>query len=240
MKGIYEKNQLTFSLALIGVYVVAFSIADSLSAALGTQKLITALLGVVMTGFLLIWLKQNGLMQKYGLGKVKIAYSRYLYFLPLALLVSTNLWGGIVTQYPAFEAVLYVISMICVGILEELIFRGFLFKALCKDNVKRAVTISSLTFGIGHMVNLLNGADLLPTLLQIVYAAAAGFLFTVIFLRSGSLLPCILAHCAINSLSAFAAPGSEKMQMFAAAFLTAISVGYAIWILKKTEENPGS
>ena len=32
-------------------------------------------------------------------------------------------------------------------------------------------------FGFGHIVNLLNGADFLPTLLQIIYAVSGGYLF---------------------------------------------------------------
>lgn len=237
MKRLYEKNSLTFSLILIGFYVLAFSVADSVSSMVGTEKLLTAPLSAAMTAFLLFWLRKNKWMHEFGLGKVAIPFRLYLYFLPLVLLASTNLWGGIALQYSVPEALLYVISMIGVGILEELIFRGFLFKALCKENRKRAVIISSLTFGIGHIINLLNGAQFLPTLLQIIYATAAGFLFTVIFLRSGSLLPCIIAHSTINSLSAFGAPRSELLDMLAAVFLTVVSVAYALWILKKTKST---
>jgi membrane protease YdiL (CAAX protease family) len=82
-----------------------------------------------------------------------------------------------------------MLTMMLVGFLEELIFRGFLFTALRKDSLKVAVIVSSVTFGMGHIVNLLNGAPLGETLLQIVYATAAGFLFTAIFLRGGSLWP---------------------------------------------------
>lgn len=235
MKRLYDKNPLTFSLIWISVYVVTFSIADSLSAMLGTEKVITAPLCAVMTATLLCWLKRNGMLEQYGITAVKMPCKQYMYFLPLLLLVSTNLWGGVTLRYGALESVLYVISMVGVGVLEELIFRGFLFKALCKSSIKRAVIISSLTFGIGHIVNLLNGAEFLPTLLQILYASAAGFLFTVIFLRSGSLIPCIIAHSTINSLSAFGAERSPGMDMLAAVFLTVVSVGYALWILKKTE-----
>ena len=64
--------------------------------------------------------------------------------------------------------------MINIGFLEEIIFRGFLFKMLEKDNVKTAIIVSSITFGMGHIVNLLNGADLVPTLLQVCYALAIG------------------------------------------------------------------
>ena len=50
-----------------------------------------------------------------------------------------------------------------------------------KDNEKLSIIISLFTFGIGHIVNLLNGSDLIPTLIQIYYAIALGFLFVIIF-----------------------------------------------------------
>lgn len=40
--------------------------------------------------------------------------------------------------------------MLCVGFLEEMIFRGLLFEAIAKENVKKAIIISSVTFGIRH------------------------------------------------------------------------------------------
>ena len=235
MKKIYAKSELWFSLLWIIAYVVLFSLADRVSAGLGTEKMITAPLCVLMTAFLLLWIKRSGLLSKYGLSNVKVDHKKYLYYLPLLVLVSTNLWGGFALRLSPAETVLYVISMVGVGILEEVIFRGFLFKALCKDNFKTAVIISSVTFGIGHIVNLLNGADVLPTLLQIVYATAAGFLFTILFHSSGTLLPCIIAHSAINSLSAFGAERSPTLDLIAAAVLTALSLLYALWILKKAK-----
>lgn len=51
------------------------------------------------------------------------------------------------------------------------------------NNVKRAILISSITFGLGHIVNLLNGKNILETLMQICYAVAIGFLFTIIFYK---------------------------------------------------------
>ena len=235
MKKLYAKSELWFSLLWIIAYVVLFSLADSVSVGLGTEKIITAPLCVLMTVFLLFWIKRNHLLSKYGLARIKVDHKKYLYYLPLLVLISTNLWGGFALRLSPVETVLYVVSMIGVGILEEVIFRGLLFKALCKDNLKTAVVISSVTFGIGHIVNLLNGADFLPTLLQIIYATAAGFLFTILFHRSGTLLPCIIAHSAINSLSAFGAERSQALDLIAAAVLTVLSLLYALWILKKTK-----
>ena len=66
--------------------------------------------------------------------------------------------------------VCHIILMLCVGFIEEVIFRGFLFKAIAKDNVKTAIIISSVTFGVGHLVNLVNGSgmELVANLFQIV------------------------------------------------------------------------
>lgn len=232
MKKLYEKNELTFSLIWIVAYVVLFSVADSISYDLGTAKIITVPLCVFMTIFLAVWIVKNGLSGKYGLCKIRIDYRRYLYFLPLVVIASTNLWGGVGLHMSVFETVLYVVSMICVGFIEEVIFRGFLFQALCKENVKQAIAVSSITFGIGHIVNLLNGAELLPTLLQICYAVAIGFLFTVIFYQSKSLIPCIVTHSIVNSLSAFAGDRTEALSIIGAIVLTVISSSYAIWLLK--------
>ncbi|MDE6387262.1 MAG: CPBP family intramembrane metalloprotease [Lachnospiraceae bacterium] len=231
MKKIYEKNELTFSLIWIGVYVVLFSVADSISLDLGTAKIITVPVCLFMTIFLAVWIVKNGLSRKYGLCKMRIDYKRYLYFLPLVVIASTNLWCGVSLHLSIFETILYVISMICVGFIEEVIFRGFLFQALCRENVKRAIVISSITFGIGHIVNLLNGAELIPTLLQICYAIAIGFLFTVIFYQSESLIPCIVTHSLINSLSVVAGDGTEALNIVTAIVLTVISGSYAIWLL---------
>ena len=231
MRKLYEKNELTFSLIWIVAYVVLFSVADSISLELGTAKIITVPLCLLMTIFLAVWIIKNGLSGKYGLRKIRIDYKKYLYFLPLAVIASTNLWGGVRLRLSVLETILYVISMICVGFIEEVIFRGFLFQALCKENVKRAIAISSVTFGIGHIVNLLNGAKLIPTLLQICYAAAIGFLFTVIFYQSKSLIPCIITHSLVNSLSAVAGEGTEMLNIITAIVLTVISTSYAIWLL---------
>ena len=234
MSKLYLKNELTFSIVWIVLYVVLFSVADGISEDLGTLKIVTAPLGIVLTAVLAGWIVKSGLREKYGLCLPKVDGKQMLFGLPLVVIVSTSLWSGFGKSISVTEAVLRVISMLCVGFLEEIIFRGFLFKAMCKTNVKRAVIISSLTFGIGHIVNLLNGADVFPTLMQIVYAVALGFLFTIIFLRSGSLIPCILTHSAINSLSTFGAEPTGTRLMVITVALTAISLGYAAWIIKST------
>ena len=121
--------------------------------------------------------------------------------------------------------------------LEEIIFRGFLFKAMAKDSVKAAIIVSSITFGIGHIINLFNGNsdDPIATICQIIYAIAIGFLFVIIFYRGGTLWPCIITHSAVNALSVFADESNmtAQIQIITAAILTIIPLIYVI-ILNKT------
>ena len=121
-------------------------------------------------------------------------------------------------------------------IIEELIFRGFLFKAMAKDGIKSAIIVSSITFGLGHIINLVNGAELLPTFLQIIYATALGFLFTMLFHKGKCLWPCIITHSVVNSLSVIGVEGTTTEKIISAVILTAVSLGYIALIYKNKKE----
>jgi membrane protease YdiL (CAAX protease family) len=131
--------------------------------------------------------------------------------------------------------------MLCVGFLEEMIFRGFLFQAMAKNGVKSAIVVSSVTFGIGHIINLINGsgAELLPNLLQVVYAVAVGFAFVMIYCRTKSLMPCIITHGVFNGLSAFAneAVMTPQRQILSGVLLAVIAGGYTLYLALAVKEE---
>lgn len=239
MRKIYEKSELQFALIWIGIYVVLMSLADSVSQRIGVAKIVTAPVCIGLVLVIYLWICKNGLKEEYGLCPFQGSAGKYLFFIPLVLLASTNLWWGVRLNDSPVESTLYVVSMLCVGFLEEMIFRGFLFKALCRTNIKRAVVISSVTFGIGHIVNLLNGRDIPETLMQICYAVAVGLLFTVLFLKGKSLWPCIITHSAINSLSAFANEDGAPIWhgIAGSAFLCVVSLAYVVYIVRVTKED---
>lgn len=237
MYRLYKKDEVKFSLVWIIAYVALLSVADNLSGLLGFEKIITAPVCIIFVLFIIGFMQKYNLSEQYGLCSFKGSQKNYLYFIPLGFLISVSLWNGVAINISAFEIVLFIISMLCVGFIEEIIFRGFLFKAMSRDNIKLAVFGSSITFGMGHIVNLLNGRDLIPTLLQICYAAAIGFLFTIIFYKGKSLWPCIIAHGLINSLGVFAVPRTQMFSIITAIVLCAISLLYALWILKKAEKS---
>ena len=194
MKASSESLELWYALAWIALYVVGSSTASTMG---GLYPLLVHGVLVVLA---LVWIAVGRRFGYYGLCRSGVGARRFYYYLPLLALASCNLWFGLRTDVAPLQALTGVASMLCVGFLEEIIFRGFLFRAVAKDNVRTAVIITSLTFGLGHLVNLFNGnqADLVANLCQICYAVAFGFLFVTVLRRSGSLLACIAAHCLIN------------------------------------------
>ncbi len=232
MKRLYEKSKLFFTLVWIAAYVILFSLADKYSATAGIQKIITAPLGIAFVLVLTIFLVRNKLKEEYGLCKFKGSYKGVLFFIPMIPILGLYLWNGVAWDGTILEAVLCTISMLCVGFLEEMLFRGFLFKTLSKDNFKVAVIVSSLTFGFGHIINLLNGRDFIPTLLQVCYASALGFLLTTLFYKGKSIVPCVIIHGIFNVLSIFNVSGTTEQRIVSSAILCVLSVAYALWIWK--------
>ena len=242
MKKLYKKSELWFALAWIIAYVVLASIGDNISADLGIDKIVTLPILIAMSLGLYFFVRKNGLNEKYGLCRPKLPAARMLYYIPLLVLLTANLWYGVALNMSPLETVLYVLSMFCVGFLEELIFRGLLFQAMAKDGVKSAIIVSSVTFGIGHIVNLINGsgAELLPNLLQVLYAVAIGFAFVMIYWKTKSLMPCIIVHSVFNGLSAFSneAVMTPQRQIISGILLAVIAGGYALYLaLAVKEEN---
>lgn len=244
LKKLYDKSNIWFAVVWIIAYCVLMSAGDALSAAVGVEKSVTLAVGLLLSGILLLFLKKHQLFAAYGLCKSRVSARKMLYYLPLLGMFTVNLWYGVTVRFNAVETVLYILSMFAVGFLEEVIFRGLLFHAMRKDSLKAAVIVSSVSFGMGHIVNLLNGsgATLLPSLLQIVYATAAGFLFVMMYLKTDSLLSCIAAHSIFNALSVFTndASATFDQQLLTAAALTVITGGYGAylaWTMKKAKQN---
>jgi membrane protease YdiL (CAAX protease family) len=104
---------------------------------------------------------------------------------------------------------------------------------MAKNGIRSAIIVSSVTFGIGHIINLFNGsgAELIPNLLQVVYAMAVGFMFVMIFYRTNSLIPCILTHSIFNSLSIFSNNAvTMQAEIISCVLITLLSGAYAVYL----------
>ena len=255
MKKLYEKNEVSFALVWIGIYVVVMNIAmqlcngfDDLAGKTVPQMLAPVACILVLAVAVTVWVVRNGLSEKFGLCGFKGKAAPFLWFIPLIIMSCTNLINGLGLTAPLSVTLLMMVNKAVAGYVEEIIFRGFLFRGMAKNNLSSAIIVSAVTFGAGHIVNLANTADVLGVLLQVCYAIVIGFLYTIIVYKGGSLWPCIASHMFVNGSSVFGleqGPFTELVgaifgqvttdlvQVCSAVLIIVISGGYALWLWKK-------
>lgn len=139
-----------------------------------------------------------------AIGAINIAYSLLVQVLGLAEPVSPA--GDMAVQFSGLAYLIFALSgVIGAPILEELIFRGFLMNA-CRIGFRQgfwakllrtgsaadwaAIIVSSAVFGAVHMT---------PTGFPVLFAS--GVVFAVLYRRSGSLVPAMIAHFLLNSMA---------------------------------------
>ena len=96
--------------------------------------------------------------------------------------------------------ILYVIYCLSVGIYEETIFRGLVFP-LCLIKTEKtkhptfwAIALSSGIFGVAHLLNLLGGASIPATLLQVGYSFLIGGMCAISLCLTDNLIVPIILH----------------------------------------------
>ena len=227
MRKLYEKKEILFAVLWIVAYCV---ILGTIRGNFGDDSLAMLIALLVFTVGIIVFVKVNHLEEKYGLAGWPKDMKKYLFFIPVWILATGNIWDGFAPSYQGMSLVFALISMILVGFVEEMIFRGFLFRAmLSKDKAVVAVIVSALTFGIGHIVNLFTGQASFETVIQIIFAVSWGFIFTMVCYRSGCIIPCIIAHSMIDALSLFGADNELIDWMYIGATIV-VSIIYCIYL----------
>lgn len=93
-----------------------------------------------------------------------------------------------------------VLYAICIGVFEEVFFRGIIEGILLDEygngskTVIFSIVLSGVIFGFVHLTNLFAGQDLLTTVIQIFQATAIGVLFGTIYHISRNIWALIFLH----------------------------------------------
>ncbi len=227
MYWLYQKKEILFAILWIVIYCVLLA---PLKGTYGNDSL-PMLAGLTAIAVILtVFVKRHHLEERYGLHRWPDNTKRFLYFIPMWFLATGNLWGGITMRYSPSAQLTAILSMCLIGYIEELIFRGFLFQAMASSgSLKTAVIVASITFGIGHIVNLLAGQTSLETLIQVPFAIVWGFIFTMVFLKSGSLWPCILAHALIDIFAEICTDNLTAGYVYIAATIV-LGIAYCLYL----------
>ncbi len=227
MYKLYEKKEILFAVLWIVAYCV---VLGTIKGNLGNSSVIMLIALLAFSAGIIAFVKANHLEEKYGLAGWPKDMKRYLFFIPMWILATGNIWDGFDPSYQGSELLISVLSMILVGFVEEMIFRGFLFRAmLSKDKTIVAIIVSAVTFGIGHIVNLFTGQASFETVMQIVFAISWGFILTMVCYKSGSIIPCIIAHSMIDALSLFGAD-NEIVDWIYVGMTIVVAIVYCIYL----------
>ncbi|MCR4797278.1 MAG: CPBP family intramembrane metalloprotease [Lachnospiraceae bacterium] len=235
MRKLYEKKEILFAVLWIVLYCV---ILGTIRGNFGDESICMLIALLVFSAGIIAFVKANHLEEKYGLAGWPKDMKKYLFFIPMWILATGNIWDGFAPSYHGARLGIAALSMILVGFVEEMIFRGFLFKAMLgEDKTIVAIIVSAVTFGIGHIVNLLTGQTSFETVMQILFAISWGFILTLVCYKSGSIIPCIIAHSMIDSLSLFGADNELIDWIYIGATIVVATV-YCIWLGKIKNEQP--
>ena len=227
MRKLYEKRELMFALLWIVAYCVVLA---PIKGQFGYGSVWWLIAMSAFTAGIIWFVKTNDLEEKYGLKGFLQNSGKYLFFIPMWIIATGNLWDGIAPSYSGISLVIATASMILVGFVEEMIFRGFLFVAMLKNGkTTQAIIISALTFGIGHIVNLFTGQAGFDTVMQVIFAISWGFIFTMVFYRSGCLIPCIIAHAMIDVSSLYGADNDLSDRIYIGVTIL-VAIVYCIYL----------
>ena len=236
LKELYENKGVLFALLWIILYC---AVMTPVKGNYGEDSIYMLLALLIVAAAILAFVRSNRMEADFGLAGWPEDTKRYLYFIPMWVLATGNLWGGISLNYRGAGQIIAILSMLTIGFIEEMIFRGFLFTSLLRENRPAvAIIISAVTFGMGHIVNLFAGQASLETFIQIIFAVAWGFMLTMVLYRSGSLLPCIIAHGFIDAFSTMVADNHLADMIYVwATIITAIVYCTYLWRLQETEST---
>jgi len=234
MYKFYQKNEVLFAVGWILVYCLLIA---PLRGEYGDDSVVLLAAMIVLATAIFLFVRKHHLESKYGLDRWPKNTKKYLYFIPMWIAATFNVWDGISLSYTGINQFYACLTMALVGFVEEMLFRGFLFNAMLKDDGSLpSIIVSSLTFGIGHIVNLFSGQAGFDTFVQVIFAISWGFMFTMVYYKGKSLLPCIVAHSLIDVLSLFGADTASDMIYVYVTIIIAVSYCLYLYGIKDKQE----
>lgn len=238
MKKLQETKPIWHAVLWILLYVGVVNIGDNIANMPDLPNLVTAGLLAVFSVALVAYIRRNNWVSLYGLGKVTRAdFRKAWYFAPLVVIGLSQLAKGIDFTLSSREMLLAFGLMLSVGFIEEVIFRGFLYQAILKEsNVTRAVLISGITFGIGHIVNLLRGYTATEQIIQIIAGIVLGIMLALVVAVTNKVLPAALFHIALNTIANITNE-NQQIEIYALVGIVIISTVYSIYLVGQLKKQ---
>ncbi|MBN2918276.1 MAG: CPBP family intramembrane metalloprotease [Lactobacillus sp.] len=240
-----EKKTFVIPVGLVGLYVVLLVISGRIVQLLSLNSSNSKTFASVIINFvicaLFLWLNKKYIGVKIDFKFTFSFFKRHIILATVLAIITILIVIGNVKNLP-----LALMVSLQAGIVEEVICRGIISKYIYNDlnkvEEKRRIWISAissgLAFGMLHFINLFR-QGLLPTINQVIAAAAIGMLFGVIYLVYKNLFGTIFIHF-LNDFWIIVVTGtiteqdSGTIAMIISSVLYWIILGFIAWrIIKK-------
>lgn len=211
MKKLRESKPVLHAVLWILLYILTVNLGTALSEFVQVPELATIPLLIALALVLVFYLKKTELLKGLRFHPVHLEdLQQTVYYGPLILLALIQFIAGINASMSGPQILRAVLLMLGIGFLEEVLFRGLLFRAIeQKSGTRRAIVISGVTFGLGHIVNLMNGYRFTDQIGQIITAVAIGLVLALLVGITRNLLPGILFHIVFNISGTITNPAPE-------------------------------
>lgn len=165
------------------------------------------------------------------------------FYVVAALNLVNNFVGGTPLADAGVDVALCVVYAMFIGYFEETVFRGAVISnamRVWKDKENRVVwcmLLSAIPFGLVHISNIAYMGGM--AFLQCLWAMAFGVLFAAVYLRTGNLLACVIAHGLIDATAEIFV-SSHEITLAGTATIVALivlGVGAAVFLVRRSKRG---
>ncbi len=239
MRDIARRRPLTFSIVALVIPLVAMQALDAVMTALEIPDLPSRLvIEALFAGYVAFLLTRLGWWRRAGFTQLGTP-RRLLATLPLFLLPLLVLAANGIKPAAGERVIGFVLFTFLVGLAEEGLLRGVVLQALLPGGPRRAVLVSSVLFGLAHATNILTGAPVETTAVQVLENSFLGVAIAGAYLYAGTIWPVVVLHTFIDLSDgagrgfALPPPQSPTGPVLVPIVLTGLCALYGWWLLRR-------
>jgi membrane protease YdiL (CAAX protease family) len=208
IKYFFQKNTIIFLISIFPLIIVLWILLSNLLNPIQGQCVTVV---IVLVG---IWL--FGYLDKLGFRRINTLKGlQYTAIVLLGSLYSLILSIVYVKRYELYIPGIYrivsiIFQMLGAGFFEEILFRGILLNIIIYKFRKKnkgiyyAVIITSILFGLSHLINLINRPHILNGIIsQVIYSTIMGMVYSIVYIHYKNIFPIIITHTLFNLMSIF-------------------------------------
>jgi membrane protease YdiL (CAAX protease family) len=231
---LYKKSPVVHAAIWIFIYFNIATVGCILQKIIRVNNLGKGIALLILSILLFFYVKKNGQFSYYGFQKPNYKnVKKSFFYIPLLLLIILNGITGFNSKLKVIDVMGSVLLAICIGFLEELIFRGFLYKAILANIVViKSIFISGFVFGLTHILNFFSGESIQELVMQIIIAIGIGIVLTVVFEITSSIIPGIIFHSLFDFVAFVSKYPVLKIDIISSCLVVLISAIYIIYLFR--------